>query len=104
MQGLHTAASDDPEESGKLCEALKLTAATQPDKTTNTIAGCMPKSAAVVGPAAPCTYLGCWVDHVQVIDQLRQVLNGVDVVVGRGADQGHTCTRTTQRSRHVSPV
>lgn len=41
-------------------------------------------------PSSPHPYLGCGVDHVQVIDQLCQVLNGVDVVVWRGADEGHS--------------
>ena len=36
------------------------------------------------------TYLGCCVDLVQVIDQLCQVLNGVNVVVWWGADEGNT--------------
>jgi len=40
-------------------------------------------------------HLGSRVDHVQVIDQLSQVLNGVDVVVGRRTDQRHTWGQQT---------
>ena len=35
------------------------------------------------------THLGSWVDLVQVVDELCQVLNGVDVVVWGRADQWH---------------
>jgi hypothetical protein len=38
----------------------------------------------------PCRVPCFWVAALEVIDQLCQVFNGVDVVVGRGADQADT--------------
>ncbi len=40
------------------------------------------------------------VDHLQVEDQLREILDAVDVVVGRGRDQGHARRRVPRLGDH----
>ncbi len=42
------------------------------------------------------TRLAAWRDHVEVVDELRQVLDGVDVVVRRRADERHAGLRPPQ--------
>ena len=47
-------------------------------------------------------YLTAWVDLLQVVDQLREVFDRIDVVVGWGRDQRHTRCRMPQTRDQLS--
>ena len=48
--------------------------------------------------------LAARVDLLEVVDQLRQILDGIDIVVGRGGDQRHALGRVPQSRDQVGDL